>query len=287
MVIESFRGFRDLIATIPGIGPLIADVIVAETGVGRFPTAGHLASWAGTCPVSVPGAHISVVGYAGFVGIAVNGSEDVESLADRAYREIRDRLVLLDIRPGSPIDEDQLRRELGMGRTPVREALKRLAHERLVVVYPRRGTFATEVNITDLAHVSEVRQRLEPLAAASAAQRATTQDRAILSDLAEQLGQAAAMEKLSRKELMRLDMRAHRVLYAAARNPFLEDTLVWYDNLASRIWCLLMARLTGMAGHVEEHAPLLEAVVAGHVDRASELAAAHVARFEREVREVL
>ena len=67
---------------------------------------------------------------------------------------------MLDIRPGSPINEDQLSASLGMGRTPIREALKRLAHERLVVAYPRRGTFATDVNITDLAHISEVRQHL-------------------------------------------------------------------------------------------------------------------------------
>src|SRR5919106_3542738 len=105
-----------------------------------------------------------------------------ESLADRAYREIRDRLVMLDIRPGSPINEDQLGASLGIGRTPVREALKRLAYERLVVAFPRRGTFATDVNITDLALISEVRQHLEPIAAAAAARRASDQDRASLSD---------------------------------------------------------------------------------------------------------
>ena len=79
------------------------------------------------------------------------------SLAEQAYRFIRDRLVMLDIRPGSPINEEELGTALGMGRTPIREALKRLESERLVVAYPRRGTFATDVNISDLAHISEVR----------------------------------------------------------------------------------------------------------------------------------
>src|SRR5690242_16705671 len=83
---------------------------------------------------------------------------EAPSFAERAYEIIRDRLVMLEIRPGAPINDDQLGRELGLGRTPVREALKRLERERLVVAYPRRGTFATDVKIADLGHISEVRQ---------------------------------------------------------------------------------------------------------------------------------
>uniref|UniRef100_UPI0015F0CBDF GntR family transcriptional regulator n=1 Tax=Pseudonocardia pini TaxID=2758030 RepID=UPI0015F0CBDF len=94
------------------------------------------------------------------------------SLADRAYAAIRDRLVMLEIRPGDPLNDDRLAAELGTGRTPVREALKRLEGDRLVVAYPRRGTFATAVDITDLSHLSEVRLALEPLAARSAARDA-------------------------------------------------------------------------------------------------------------------
>lgn len=212
--------------------------------------------------------------------------DSAESLADRAYREIRDRLVMLDIRPGSPINEDQLGNSLGIGRTPVREALKRLAYERLVVAYPRRGTFATEVNITDLAHVSEVRQHLEPIAAACAARRATAPERASLHELAETL-QSETTAHLDALDLMRLDLEAHRALYAATHNPHLEDTLVRYDNLANRIWCLFIHRLPGMAGHISEHGPLLEAVVAGDADAAAELARDHVIHFEQEVRALL
>ena len=80
-----------------------------------------------------------------------------ELLADRAYAELRDRIVTLRIAPGAPIDEDALGGELEIGRTPVREAIKRLALENLVTVFPRRGTFASEINITDLAHISDVR----------------------------------------------------------------------------------------------------------------------------------
>jgi DNA-binding GntR family transcriptional regulator len=215
---------------------------------------------------------------------AVGGEE--LSLAERAYRAIRDQLVMLDIRPGAPINEDQLAQSLGVGRTPVREALKRLQYERLVTTYPRRGTFATEVNITDLAHISEVRVELEPLAAARAARRATAEDRAALTAVQRELagvdprhGDAA--------ELMHLDLKVHRAVYAATHNPYLEDTLIRHDNLATRIWCLFIDRLADMAGHVEEHGPLIDAIVAGEPDAAAQIARAHVEGFERAVRDAI
>ncbi|NUP74132.1 MAG: GntR family transcriptional regulator, partial [Sinomonas sp.] len=82
------------------------------------------------------------------------------SLADLAYQRLKDKLITLEIRPGEPINDGQLAAELGVGRTPVREALKRLETDHLVVSYPRRGTFATVVDITELAAISEIRQLL-------------------------------------------------------------------------------------------------------------------------------
>src|SRR5215469_12170448 len=108
-------------------------------------------------------------------------------MAEAAYQAIQDRLIRLDIWAGAPVSEDDLCQRLGLGRTPVREALKRLEHERLVVVHPRRGTFATEINVTDLSYIFEIRELLEPAAAASAARRATQADRAGFRALAGEL----------------------------------------------------------------------------------------------------
>jgi DNA-binding GntR family transcriptional regulator len=213
------------------------------------------------------------------------GGEEL-SLAERAYRAIRDQLVMLDIRPGAPINEDQLAQSLGVGRTPVREALKRLQYERLVTTYPRRGTFATEVNITDLAHISEVRVELEPLAAARAARRATAEDRAALTAVRRELAGVDPRHS-DAAELMHLDLKVHRAVYAATHNPYLEDTLIRHDNLATRIWCLFIDRLADMAGHVEEHGPLIDAIVAGEPDAAAQIARAHVEGFERAVRDAI
>ncbi|RVU27998.1 GntR family transcriptional regulator [Streptomyces antnestii] len=205
------------------------------------------------------------------------------TLADQAYRSISERLVTLRIRPGEPINDERIAAELGFGRTPVREALKRLEHERLIVSYPRRGTFATEVQIADLGHISEVRQQLEPLAAGLAAQRADERHRDELGQLLAQLAETPE----DGADLIRLDMTLHRAIYAATRNPYLEDTLVRYDNLATRIWCLFIDRLPGLAGHVHEHGPLLRAIIDRDPDKAAALAAGHVEGFEAAIRAVI
>lgn len=205
------------------------------------------------------------------------------TLADQAYRSISDRLVTLQIRPGEPINDERIAAGLGFGRTPVREALKRLENERLIVAYPRRGTFATEVQIADLGHISEVRQQLEPLAAALAARRAGEGDRGELNRLLAQLADTSD----GGADLIGLDMAVHRAIYAATRNPYLEDTLVRYDNLATRIWCLFIDRLPGLAGHVHEHGPLLRAIIDRDAEKAAALAAGHVEGFEVAIRGVI
>jgi DNA-binding GntR family transcriptional regulator len=208
------------------------------------------------------------------------------SLADLAYREIQDRLIRLDIRPGAPINEEDLCLRLGLGRTPVREALKRLEHERLVVAYPRRGTFATEINVTDLTHIFEVRAVIEPAAAASAARHATPADRATFQALAGQLSAAAGLAGRP-GELMTLDLRIHRAIYAATHNPYLEDTLIRYGNLATRIWCLFLDRLADMAAHVAEHRALLAVLADGDAGQAAEIARRHVIEFDKAIRAVI
>jgi len=206
-------------------------------------------------------------------------------LADRAYRALRDRLVTLRIPPGSPIDEDAIGRELHMGRTPVREAIKRLALENLVTIFPRRGTFASEINITDLAHISDVRAQLEGHAAYRAAERITDAQRAELSGLLVELDIRRGAEEL--ESLMELDATVHRFIYRCAGNPFLEETLGRYLNLSLRIWYLVIDRLPHLFARVHEHQDVLRAIEAGEPDRARDILTSHIGTFESEIRSVL
>src|SRR4051794_6772504 len=213
-------------------------------------------------------------------------SSAVTSLADRAYVAIRDRLIMLDICPGDPIDDDELAKDLGVGRTPVREALKRLEGDRLVMSYPRRGTFATGMDISDLAHISEIRAQLEPLAARRAAERAVRIRPAELEELAARI-EKLDIARIDQAELMRWDLAVHRAIYAASGNPHLEDVLIRYDNLATRIFCLFLDRLTTVDEHVGEHVELLRAIAAGDADRADDLAREHILGFEQAIRAVI
>src|SRR5579875_1684576 len=208
-----------------------------------------------------------------------------ELLADRAYDELRDRIVTLRIAPGEPIDEDALGEELGMGRTPVREAIKRLALEDLVTVYPRRGTFASEINITDLAHISDVRAQLEGHAAFRAAQRLTAELREELQLLLARLGEVDGGR--GHDELMGADAAVHRFVHRAAANPYLEETLRRYFNLSLRIWYLALDRLPHVGAREDERTQVRQAVAGGEAERAREVMARHVEFFERLLRAVL
>src|SRR5918994_1778862 len=111
-------------------------------------------------------------------------SPDSASLiADHAYQELRHRIVTLQLRPGTALREDELMADLGIGRTPLREAVKRLSHESLVAIQPRRGTFVSEVDAADIVHITEVRAELEGFAAELAAIRMDAVARAAAEEL--------------------------------------------------------------------------------------------------------
>ena len=207
------------------------------------------------------------------------------SLADQAYYRIRELIVSLELAPGSLISERELMERLGVGRTPVREALRALAAERLVDVYPRRGMFVSGVDVGDLAGLSEVRAALESHAAALAAQRANDVDREEIALLLGELNGAGA--ELDERMLIDLDQRIHRHIYRCTHNPFLEATLDAYYVLTLRIWFLALDRVARLEDAVGEHRELLEAIRDGDPVRAEDAMRRHVTGFEQAIRQVL
>jgi len=193
-------------------------------------------------------------------------------------------IVSLELRPGAVIDERRLMEQLGIGRTPTREALRRLAQEGLVEVYPRRGMFVTSVEIHDLASLAEVRSVLESSAARLAAERSTDEDRTAIEALLEELERHNALDQ---RELMALDERIHRQVYRCAHNSFLETSLEEYYVLALRIWYLALDRARELEQAVLGHRQILEAIRDGDVDRAEEAMRRHVLEFEEAMRRVL
>ena len=215
--------------------------------------------------------------------MAVAEAVATRSQSEEAYTRILDRIVSLEMPPGSVVNEARLREELGIGRTPIREALQRLARENFVRSIPHRGTFVTDVNITDLARITEVRVVLEAHAARLATEKLTSADRESIEELLVQLqGQVT-----DQRDLMHLDQRIHRLVYRCSHNSFLEATLERYFNLSLRLWYLVLDREVRLREAVDEHVQLLKAVLAGEGDNAEEIMRRHVIGFEREIRKVL
>jgi DNA-binding GntR family transcriptional regulator len=210
-------------------------------------------------------------------GAAANGGE---RLVDQAYRQIRDAIVAVRLQPGAPLDEKALSASLGLGLTPIRDALKRLTLERLAVTYPRRGTFVSRINIADEARLTEIRVELEGLAAALAAERATDDDRTALAALLDDL-EHGSHERADHTEL---DARVHRAIYAAARNEFLEATLNQYANLALRIWNFCLRENLAVDEAIHTQRTVVEAVVRGDAPAARAAAEQHLRGFSEEVR---
>jgi DNA-binding GntR family transcriptional regulator len=204
----------------------------------------------------------------------------VSQLADRAYFDLRDRIVTLRLPPGSCLRENELMRELRIGRTPLREAVKRLALEHLVEVRPRRGTYVTDVNAADIAQISEVRAELEAHAARLAAERIDESLRAEAEALGAELD---ALEAPDSEALMRLDERVHRLAWRASGNAFLASTLEGYFALSLRVWYLVLDRVPALPQAVVDHRELLDALLSGDGGRAAAHMRVHVLLFQRDV----
>jgi len=211
---------------------------------------------------------------------AVSAVPGRERLVDQAYRQIRDAIVAVRLQPGAPLDEKALSASLGLGLTPIRDALKRLTLEKLAVTYPRRGTFVSRINIADEARLTEIRVELEGLAAALAAERATAEDHATLLERLEDL-ERGSHERADNTEL---DARVHRAIYAATGNEFLEATLNQYANLALRIWNFCLLEQSAGNEHIHSQRAVVEASVRGDSIGARMAGEHHLRGFSQDVR---
>jgi DNA-binding GntR family transcriptional regulator len=202
-------------------------------------------------------------------------------VAERAYEDLRDRIVTLQLPPGTVLREDELMRDLGIGRTPLREAVKRLALEKLVEVQPRRGTFVTAIEAADIQGITEVRAELEGYAAELAALRLDPDARARAEAL---LSEIEALDGAGDQgQLMRMDERIHRFIWDAAHNPYLTQTLERYFTHSLRIWYLVLDRVPTLGHAVHDQTQLLDAILDRSGPHARTIMHEHVLAFQREI----
>jgi len=209
------------------------------------------------------------------------------TLSDKAYHLVKRKIITLELPPSSLIDEQGLTEELGIGRTPVREALRQLAAEKLVVVVPRRGTFVADISITDLQELWEVRWVLEGLAAHLAAQRIGEEHLKEMKALFDDFDQV--VDEGGSRAFMDIDDRFHHLVYQATNNKFLEDALDRLYALSARLWYKSLDRLPHQVVReaIGEHAAVVEALEEGNAADAERIMQGHIATFQEQMRAVL
>ncbi|MDV3124245.1 GntR family transcriptional regulator [Mycobacterium sp. 21AC1] len=185
--------------------------------------------------------------------------------SDQAFIEIERMIVLQDLAPGSLISEKQLMELTGLGRTPVREALQRLARERLVEIHPNRGVLVPATSIEAQLKLLELRRTLEPFAVRLAASRATDAQRRTARALADDvIGRHMSIGDFS------IFLRsAHALVVEATHNEFVEVAMAPLQGLSRRFWFGHLGDVTADLGQAAElHHNILAAIADAEADRA-------------------
>ena len=185
----------------------------------------------------------------------------VETLTDKAYTYLEELIVTLKLPPGSAVSEAMLSRRLGIGRTPIREALQRLARERLVTILPRRGVIVSDINVKSQLRLLEVRREVERLVARSAARRAAPAERAQFTELANQFEKSARQNDDT--TFMRVDRAFNELCVAAARNEFAAGAMGLMQSLSRRFWYLHYQQAADMPETAKLHADIARAIAKG------------------------
>lgn len=162
------------------------------------------------------------------------GSAPARTLNEEAYRRIEELIVTLELEPGSVVSEATLSERIGIGTTPIREALQRLAREHLVQILPRRGVIVTAVDVGQQLQVLETRRELDRLIAHAAASRATAAEREELAALAKRMEVAARIGDI--KAFLQYDNEMNGRAARSARNDVAASTVATLHSTSRRFW---------------------------------------------------
>ena len=189
------------------------------------------------------------------------------SLTDEAYAQLEELIVTLQLRPGVAVSEATLSERLGIGRTPIREALQRLAREHLVIVLPQRGNLVSEIDVKKQLRLLETRREVERLIVRCAARRATPEEREEFRQLALTFQRVA--ERNDSRTFLRADKRFNDLSLQAARNEFAAGAIGLMHGLSRRFWFLHYKQAADLPETARLHAGTAAAIAAGNEEAAA------------------
>ncbi|MGE5553432.1 MAG: GntR family transcriptional regulator [Betaproteobacteria bacterium] len=211
--------------------------------------------------------------------------DNYKPLRELVFESLREAIITGRLRPGERLMEIQLAEELGVSRTPVREAIRKLELEGLVLMIPRKGAYVSQISMKDIADVFEIRRALEGLAARLAAERATEEEIERLERALVKIFEVAETEDLN--GAVALDTDFHEELMNASHNPRLSQLV---SNLREHIQRF---RLTSLSHPgrvklaVEEHRKIVDAIASRDAELAQNLAYEHIENAENSLMEVI
>ena len=205
-----------------------------------------------------------------------NAEYNSSSLARKAYELLEEKLVTLQIPPGALVSEGELIEMTGIGRTPVREAIQRLASQELLQVIPRKGLMVTPVSRTGMLHILEARKPLERLVVHRAALNARDEQRSKLSAIARDI----ALVHESLDDFLRLDFELDKLIDECAINPFATAALAPFRSHSRRFW-YFHRRQVKLADAITAHAALARLIARRDSGGAEKASDASIAVLER------
>lgn len=189
------------------------------------------------------------------------------SLADRAFRLLEEEIVTLRLAPGEVLSEAALSKRLGIGRTPIREALQRLGREGLVMILSRRGILVSDINVRSQLDLLLVRRELERLMARYAAERTTVVEREAFAELARAIDRT--IEEDDDIEFMRLDHRLNTMVSLTCRNEYAMRAMEPMHALSRRFWYMHYKDTLDLPVCGKLHADIARGIAAGDRDAAA------------------
>jgi DNA-binding GntR family transcriptional regulator len=211
---------------------------------------------------------------------------DSTKLVDRALEKIEELIVTLQMPPGSTWTEQTLTRHLGIGRTPVREAIQQLAGAHLVSVIPRHGVKVSEISAQEYLLVLEVRRELDRLVAVQAARRSWPDEKRRIAEYARTMSAAAQADDAV--AFMREHFASRQIIASATRNPFLSAATKPLDSLSRRFFFYLHKTIGyDLQATVDVHTEVLRAIANGNEKAAAKASDDQIEFAERRVRELM
>lgn len=199
-------------------------------------------------------------------------------LREIVYEELKLLILTGKISPGMRLMEEELAEDMGVSRTPIREAIRKLEKEGLITIEPRRGAYVSQISTKDMVEILEVRQNMEGLAAELAAQRMSEEDKEKLGNIAKAYEEAVAAGDMA--EMIRCDTAFHHIIVEATQNKILIQMVEQLQEMVLRFRYIYYDNFKRAEQMLSEHQAIYEAIAGGNTEVARESANVHIDRLK-------